>query len=136
MPDEAVRGVLDAVRDMQAELPETEQRIIAKLDRHRRAIRWAIAALAAAALAIGIGGGFAIRHVDETARESDRAACESANQVRTGLLDFVDSILAPPPTPLGPGATPEQQAIFDQRSARRAEFVAQAQSAFALLDCG
>jgi hypothetical protein len=128
MPD---RHVLPAIDKVLAELDTVK----AEYRRHRWIMRVTLAVLAVAVLALAVTTGTYLRSARSDVRAADIAACEAANQVRAGLRDFVDTILAPPPTPLAPDATPDQRATFEARSLRRERYVERSEVTFGALDC-
>jgi hypothetical protein len=67
-------------------------------------------------------------------RDSDRAACQSGNQVRSALSAFVDFIDMPPAV-VPPDATAEQRAAADRHAAEQAAVIAEARRALVLRDC-
>lgn len=120
MTDEVLAQVREALSAVNDELPAAERRINRKLRRYLSAV---LVVMLLAVAAIGATGYVYVRG-------NDRAACEAGNQVRAGLLAFVDTILMPAQVP--PNPTPQQLAAAD----RRAAFIAEAHKDFVLRDCG
>lgn len=120
MTDEVLAQVREALSAVNDELPAAEARINRKLRRYMTAV------MVVMLLAVGSIGATGFAYV----RGNDRAACLSGNQVRTGLLAFVDTILMP--TQLPPNPTPQQVAAAQ----RRATFIDEAHKDFVLRDCG
>lgn len=120
-----LRDVAAALRDVLDQWPRTERRITAKLRRYMAGV------LAVLVLSAGALAGAGVLYV----RDNSRQACQSANEVRTGLLHFID-YLSTPQTPLPPDATADQVAAVARRDAARNAYIDEAHRDFKLLACG
>lgn len=137
MPEQSAAALVAAVDQVAADLKDSnlQQRATnRRLDRHQGAFRLAMVVNVMLMVLIVAGGALVVHDRDRAAHDRDRAAaaqahaiCESSNQVRTGIAQFVSRFVANP-NPNVPD-TPE-------RAASRAAFVAEASKYFAPLDCG
>lgn len=137
MPEQSAAALVAAVDQVAADLKDSnlQQRATnRRLDRHQGAFRLAMVLNVLLMVLIVAGGALVVHDRDRAAHDRDRAAaaqahaiCESSNQVRTGIAQFVARFVVNP-NPNVPDSP--------ERAASRAAFIAEAAKDFAPLDCG